>query len=150
MNFNWKHKAGALALSAALLSVTATGPAEAKGKSGVIKPRDDVAPPSAEKGIKDKGMTSCGNCGLTGKEAAPPPVDDGAAPAPSVDIETGQLLIKDKPNPPSAAKKKKSRPKERDDAVYSTTLRVLGGVVGIAALALAVGNGGGNDNPTSP
>ncbi len=119
-------------------TIKPTPPSVAKGKSGVIKPRDDVAPPSAEKGIKDQAVKGCGNCGVTGRVAAPPAVADPAPPPPSVDIETGQLLIKDKPvaarrahsgpggTPPStaAALKKRKGPKIRDDSVYSTPLRV--------------------------
>ena len=189
MKIFMKHSAGALALSVAMLSMSAAAQVAPAGKpvkppaevvqpapsadweTGQIRdkgkpmlpsaqktldtppPVDDAAAPgSTEKGIKDNAVKGCGNCGLTGREAAPPPVDDAAAPddASARKIETGQLLIKDKPKPPSAAKRK--GPKERDDPVRDTSksslLPVLGGVAAIAALAVAVG--GGNDSPTSP
>ena len=136
MNFDWKHKTAVLALSAAMLSVSAgaqVAPAAkpVKPPVEVVHPapsvdvetgqlldkgprwphkvertsgtpptvNDAAAPPSAEKGIKDPGVKSCGSCGLTGRQAAPPPVDCGAAP--------------------SAAKT--GRPKERDDAPRNTS-----------------------------
>ena len=128
-------------------------PPSAQKTSDTPPPVEDAAAPaSTEKGIKDPGVKGCGNCGLTGREAAPPPADDAAAPddASARKIETGQLLIKDRPAPTSAAKKKKKGPKVRDDSVstQSSLLPVLGGVAALAALAVAVG--GGNDGPTSP
>ena len=113
MMLNWNHRIGATALAVALLASTGGFLNEAKAvetgqllikdkprpaarnKSGTIQPN----PPTAtEKGIKDPGVKSCGSCGLTaGRVAAPPAVADPAPPPPSVDIETGQLLIKDKP-----------------------------------------------------
>lgn len=99
MTFNWKHSAGAFALSVALLAPVGGQMVEAKpvetgqllikdrpkisaekGKSATIPPpTDDVAP--TEKGIKDPGVKSCNGCGMTGRQAAPPAVDDGAAPS---------------------------------------------------------------------
>lgn len=150
MKFNWKHSAGAFALSVAMLASTGgqAAPVETgqllikdkpiptsveKGKSATIPVElPTVDAPSTERGIKDPGVRSCGSCGATGREAAPPPVDDDAAPGST-----------------TAKPKKRKGPKIRDDSVYSTSLRVFGGIVGIAALALAVGSGG-DDNPTSP
>ncbi len=144
-------------------------PAE-KGKSDTIKtdPVQGEAPPSTEKGIKDQGVKSCSGCGMTGKEAVPPPVDDAATPPSAEYGVDGQILdrgCRGRPNcssaterrahdgpggtPPSTAKK--GRPKVRDDDVStrSSLLPVLGGVAALAALA-AVASGGGDDNPTSP
>ena len=170
MNFNWKHGAGALALSVAMLSMSATAQVAPAGKpvkppaevvqpapsvdvetgqmldkgprwpkivektSDTPPPVDDAAAPNTEKGIKDKGMTSCGNCGLTGKVAAPPPVDDGAAPGSTAKTAKGK------------GPKIKEKPATNDKM---SLLPVLGGVAALAALVAAVG-GGGNDNPTSP
>jgi hypothetical protein len=144
MKFGWKYKTGALALSVAMLSMSATAQVAVKGQSGVITPpinvapattknkchgpgchmqdgsavtesaknktgtipvENDVANPATERGIKDPGVRSCGNCGLTGKEAAPPPVDDGAAP-PSAEWETGQIRDKGKPQRPPATERR--------------------------------------------
>lgn len=71
----------------------------ARGKSATIPPppSDDVAP--TERGIKDPGVKSCGSCGMTGREAAPPPIVVGAAPSAE---RTG-------------------RPKERDDPARDTS-----------------------------
>lgn len=181
MRFNWKQALGSVALSAMALGMIGVDVAEAKKgqKNDVIKPNPDTAaeietgqmldkgkprPPSVEKGIKDPGVKSCNGCGMTGREAAPPATGEGTAPAPSVDIETGQMLDKGprwKPSaterransgpggtPPSTAKK--GRPKERDDSPHnrSSLLPVLGGVAALAALVAAVG--GGSDKPTSP
>lgn len=112
-------------LSVAMLASTGSGIADAKKgqKNDVIKPDPDlaaarnksdkikdngnIAEPGADKGIKDPGVKSCGNCGLTGREAAPPPVDDGATP-PSVDIETGQMLDKGPRHKPHVTERNKS------------------------------------------
>jgi hypothetical protein len=189
MTINWKHKTGVLALSVAMLSVSAGAQVAPAGKpvkapvEEVVQPAPSVdvetgqlldkgprRPPSVERGIKDPGVKSCGSCGMTGKEAAPPPVDDAAAP-PSAEWEDpngGQHFYKgckwprkcnkaterrahDGPGgtPPSTTKK--GRPKERDDSPHnrSSLLPVLGAVAALAALAAAVGSGG-NDNPVSP
>ena len=207
MKFNWKHSAGAFALSVAMLASTggqtiAAAPVETgqllikdkpkppsveKGKSDTIKPNPPsvekgksatipvelptVDAPATEKGIRDNGVKGCGNCGLTGKEAAPPPVDDGAAPAPSVDIETGQLLIKDKPTaaterrahngsggtPPSTAKNELCGLPYTAKCVTNATAKkgsntglILGITAGAAALAAVLASGNNNDRPTSP
>jgi hypothetical protein len=71
---------GALALSTVLSPVLFMAPASAqstpsntaRGKSGTI-PVQDATNATMAKGIKDKGMTSCDNCGLTGRAAAPTP-----------------------------------------------------------------------------
>jgi hypothetical protein len=177
MKLNWKHSAGAFALSVAMLGMSATGTVDAKGKSGVLKPpvdkvkvpgdrtppsaenksgtmqAGDIADPAAEKGIKDQAVKGCGNCGVTGREAAPPPVDDAAAP-PSVDYEEkgkGQHMEKPprdhgternksgvlKPNDPSVAAKK-----GKTGWIFVTLAAVAAGVAVLAA--------GGNDNPASP
>jgi hypothetical protein len=44
MKFGWKYKTGALALSVAMLSMSATAQVAAKGKSSVIKPPINLAP----------------------------------------------------------------------------------------------------------
>lgn len=187
MKFNWKHSAGAFALSVALLASTGGQMVEAKpietgqllikdrpkisaekGKSDTIK---DNPPTATERGIKDVGVKSCNGCGMTGKVAAPPPVDDAAAPAPSVDIETGQLLIKDKPTaaterrahngpggtPPSAAKNALCGLPYTPPCVTDATAKkgsntglILGITAGAAALAAVLASGNNNDNPTSP
>ena len=184
MTFNWKQALGSVALSAMALSMIGTGGAVAQTKPDTVKPnpptaekietgqlliKDKPRPPAVEKGIKDQGVKSCNGCGMTGKEAAPPPVDDAAAPPSAEKIETGQLLIRDKDMPkpssvergikdqavknipqPGDKRTKSKGPKVRDDPIStkSSLLPVAGGVAALAALAAAVG--GGNDNPTSP
>lgn len=92
----------------------------AKNKSGTIPVENDIANPATEKGIKDPAVKGCGSCGLTGKEASPPPVDDGAAPGseqrkfndqwsgapPSAEWETGQIRDKGKPQRPPATERR--------------------------------------------
>ena len=109
---NWNHRIGATALAVALLASTGGFLNEAKAvetgqllikdkprpaarnKSGTIKPN----PPTAtERGIRDNGVKSHSGGMVSTREAAPPAVADPAPPPPAVDIETGQLLIKDKP-----------------------------------------------------
>ncbi len=192
MNVNWKHSAGALALSVAMLASTggqmvAAAPVETgqllikdkpklqsveKGKSATIPVElPTIDAPATERGIKDQAVKGCGNCGLTGREAAPPPVDDGAAPAPSVDIETGQLLIKDKPTaaterrahngpggtPPSTAKNELCGLPYTAKCVTNATAKkgsntglILGITAGAAALAAVLASGNNDDRPTSP
>jgi hypothetical protein len=76
------------------------GSSAERNKSGTIKtdPVQGEAPPSAEKGIKDNAIKSCGNCGLTGRVAAPPATGGpGDTPPPSADYESpggGQHLDK--------------------------------------------------------
>lgn len=111
MMLNWNHRIGATALAVALLASTGGFMNEAKAvETGQLlikdKPRpatrttsDTIkpTPPTAtEKGIKDNAVKGCGNCGVTGRAAAPPP---GGTPTPpgATDIETGQIRIKDKP-----------------------------------------------------
>ena len=109
MTFDWKQALGSVALSAVALGMVGTDGAVAQNKPQTVKPNPPTAekietgqmldkgprrPPSVEKGIKDNGVKSCGSCGLTGREAAPPATGDGATPTPSVDIETGQMLDK--------------------------------------------------------
>ena len=207
MNFNWKHGAGALALSVAMLSMSATAQVAPAGKpvkppaevvqpapsvdvetgqmldkgprwpkvvektSDTPPPVDDAAAPNTERGIKDQAVKGCGNCGVTGKEAAPPPADY-AAPAPSVDIETGQLLIKDRPvpsaterrahngpggTPPSTAKNELCGVPYTPKCVTNATAKkgtntglILGITAGAAALAAVLASGNNDDNPTSP
>jgi hypothetical protein len=62
-------------------------------KSGTI-PVEDIADPANEKGIKDNGVKGCGNCGLTGREAAPPATGGpGDTPPPSADYGVdGQII----------------------------------------------------------
>ncbi len=114
-------------------------PSVEKGKSATIPVEPPtVEGPATEKGIKDKGMTSCGNCGLTGREAAPPPVDDGAAPPSAEKIETGQLLIKDKPVARSSAV---ARPKTSWIIPTLAAAAAAGGILAVSS---------GNDKPASP
>jgi hypothetical protein len=100
MKLNWTQRAGALAMTAAMssavLGLGLAGPADAKGKSGVLKPNEPTAvtttergksgvlkpnEPTAvattERGIKDNGVKGCTGCGLTGRAAAPPPPASG-------------------------------------------------------------------------
>ena len=85
MNFNWKHGAGALALSVAMLSMSATA---------------QVAP--AGRPVK-----------------APAEV---VQPAPSVDVETGQMLDKG-PRWPKIVEKTSDTPPPVDDAAAPNTER---------------------------
>jgi hypothetical protein len=56
-------------------------------------PPDDVT--TTERGIKDPAIKSCGNCGLTGRQAAAPATGDGAAPpSAKVPVKGGQILEK--------------------------------------------------------
>lgn len=115
MTFNWKHSARAFALSVAMLAPISGQIAEAKPvETGQLLIKDRVKP-SVEKGIKDNGVKSCGSCGMTGKKAAPPAVDGGAAPAPSVDVETGQLLDKGPRWPHNKVAEKEAAPPATDD-----------------------------------
>ncbi len=186
MTFNWRHSAGAFALSVALLASTGGQMVEAKpvetgqllikdrpkisaekGKSDTIKPdlpsvdkgksatipppTDDVAP--TERGIKDNGVKGCTGCGITGREAAPPPVDDGAAP-PSVDYEEkGKGQHMEKPGRPLTERRAHNGPggtspstaKNKSGWIIPTL-----GAVTAAALAAILASGNNNDNPTSP
>lgn len=168
---NWKHRIGATALAVALLASTGGFLNEAKAvetgqllikdkprpaarnKSGTIKPN----PPTAtEKGIKDPGVKGCGNCGLTGRVAAPPAAADPAPPPPAVDIETGQLLIKDKP---TAATERRahngSGGTPPSNSAQALSIAKKGGKSGwiivsaLAAVGLTVALTSGNRNPVS-
>jgi hypothetical protein len=152
----WRGIIGSVALSAAALSMIGTDGALAKGKSAVMKPTppDDVT--TTEKGIKDKGVSGCGNCGLTGREAAPPPADDGTAPA---SVEKGKSAVM-KPTPPddaapSAERGKSGVLKPHDDGCNGCGAKKgkTGWIIlSVAALAggVAILASSGNDNPTSP
>ena len=83
MNFNWKHGAGALALSVAMLSMSATAQVAPAGKP--VKPPAEVV-----------------------------------QPAPSVDVETGQLLDKG-PRWPKVVEKTSDTPPPVDDAAAPNT-----------------------------
>jgi hypothetical protein len=187
MKLNWKHTAGAFALSVAMLGMAATGPVTAKGKSGTIPPppveaaasvekgksgtikMDPVqgeAPPSAEKGIKDPAIKSCGSCGVTGREAAPPPVDDAAAPGseqrkfndqwsgapPSVEKgKSGTIPIE----PPTAGAQTERRAHEGPGGTPPSTVKKgktgwILAVASAAALAAVLASGNNDGNPTSP
>ncbi len=124
-------------------TIKPTPPSAAKGKSGVIRPRDDVAPPSAEKGIKDNAVKGCSGCGMTGRVAAPPAVADPAPPPPSVDFETGQLLIKT-PIKPVPARRAHSGPggTPPSTAKGGKTGWLLG-IGGLAAILAVVAVSGG-------
>lgn len=139
MKFDWKQALGSVALSAMALSMIGTdGAAAGKNKSDVIKPNPDLPadkietgqmldkgkprPPSVERGIKDNGVKSCSGCGMTGREAAPPATGDGATPAPSVDIETGQMLDKGPRWKPSVAAQEAAPPATGDGTPPSTDI----------------------------
>ena len=170
MRLNCKQILGSVALSAMALSISATAqvaatakpakpPVEAPAQHAPSAEKIDLGqqfdrgnrptpPPSVEKGIKDQGVKGCGNCGLTGRVAAPPPVDDGAAPAPSVDYEDpkgGQHFDRGNRPTPKPSSKRVKTPKS---GKTSSLLPVLGGVTALAALAIAAG--GGHGNPASP
>ncbi len=138
--------------------------AEKKGQKNDKIP-DDPPEAATEKGIKDKGMTSCGNCGLTGREAAPPPVDDASAPATERNKSdtikpdpplAGQRNKSDtiKPDPPLAGQRNKSDKIKEGPPLLGLRnktgwiIPVLGVASASALVALAAG--GGSDNPTSP
>ena len=61
------------------------GPIGAAIDSSQVKPKNEIAgqaaPGSADRGIKDNGVKSCGSCGLTGKVAAPAPDATAVKPA---------------------------------------------------------------------
>ena len=172
MKFDWKQALGSVALSAMALSMIGTdGAAAGKNKSDVIKPNPDLPadkietgqmldkgkprPPSVERGIKDNGVKSCSGCGMTGREAAPPATGDGATPAPSVDIETGQMLDKGPrwPNNKATERRAHSGPGGTPPSTAkkgNNTGLILGIAAGAAALAAVLASGNNNDNPTSP
>ena len=185
MTFNWKQALGSVALSAMALSMIGTGGAVAQTKPDTVKPnpptaekietgqlliKDKPRPPAVEKGIKDQGVKSCNGCGMTGKEAAPPPVDDAAAPPSAEKIETGQLLIKDRPKlvnerransgpggtPPAAKNELCGLPYTPKCVTNATAKKgsntglILGITAGAAALAAVLASGNNDDRPTSP
>jgi hypothetical protein len=122
---------------------------KAVGTESAEAPKPGEGTPEAERGIKDKGVASCGSCGVTGREAAPgtgeAPAQGGPGGGPRVDAQGA--------GDPEATEKKKSRPKERDDPMHdpskTSLLPVLGGAAALAAVVVAV-SGGGDNAPTSP
>lgn len=112
MMLNGKHTAGAFALAVALLASTGAFLNEAnaveqkqirikdKPRSAARTTSDTIkpTPPTATaRGIKDPAIKSCNGCGQTPVRAAAPPPGGTPTPPPAVDIETGQIRIKDKP-----------------------------------------------------
>ena len=125
MNFNWKHTTGALALSVAMLSMSATAQV-APAVKPVKAPVEEVVQPAPSVDVEtgqllDKGPRWPKVVEKT--SGTPPPVDDAAAPddASARKIETGQLLIKDKPIPSSA--QKTSKPKAKGKASSSRPVK---------------------------
>ncbi len=148
-------KAAPIETGQLLIKAKPTPPSVEKGKSATIPVEPPtVESPATEKGIKDNAVKGCGNCGVTGREAAPPPVDDGAAPAPSVDIETGQKL--DKPQwPYNKATERRAHNGPGGTPPTGAVARPKTGWI-IPTLAVAAAAGGivavssGNDKPVSP
>jgi hypothetical protein len=155
MKLNWTQRAGALAMTAALssavLGLGVAGPADAKGKSAVMKPTppDDVT--TTERGIKDQGIKSCGSCGLTsGRAAAPPPPASGETtdsiygPGVSPEVVQGQPAA-------SGTERNKSGtlPPPEPSAAKGKTGWLLG-IGGLAAIAAVVAVSSGSGTPASP
>ncbi len=120
-----------------------------KGKSATIPVElPTVDAPATERGIKDVGVKSCNGCGMTGREAAPPPVDDGAAPN-SAERSTGGS-VKSIPGvpfqKPIGGHKRVKTPKTGNTSLL---LPVVGGLAGLSAV-IAVAASGGDDKPASP
>jgi hypothetical protein len=163
-----KHSAGALALSVAMLSMSAGAQVAPAGKP--VKPPAEVVQPApsvdVETGqIRDKGRPRPPAVEKTSD--TPPPVDDAAAPntergikdngvksCGSCGLTSGKVAAPppvDDAAAPGSATARPGRPKVKVKEVSTKTsslLPVLGGVAALAALAVAVG--GGNDGPTSP
>ena len=81
MNFNWKHKTGVLALSVALLSVSAGAQVAPAGKP--VKPPAEVVQPAPSVDVETGQMLDKGPRWpkiVEKTSDTPPPVDDAAAP----------------------------------------------------------------------
>jgi hypothetical protein len=188
MKVVWKEILASVALSAVALSMIGTDGAAARnksakmepppiekvkpvgdqpvdapverGKSGTIKtdPVQGEAPPSVERGIRDNGVKSCSGCGMTGREAAPPPVDDGAAPPSAEKVETGQLLDRCRGRPHCSGVTERrahdgpgGTPPSTAAARNKTVWWIPTVLASSAALvAILASGGGGDDSPTSP
>ncbi len=118
MKDTWKRLFAGVALSSMVLGITGGNSASATGTTAPAPAATSVPPPaeggtgSADRGIKcpptcpikDRGGPE-GPQPQTNREAAPTPqaTGGGNAPAPAAAerIETGQLIIRPRPNPPS-------------------------------------------------
>jgi hypothetical protein len=146
------------------------GSSAERNKSGTIKtdPVQGEAPPSAEKGIKDPAVKSCGSCGMTGREAAPPATGaPGDTPPPAVDYEKkGKGQHMERPNPPLTERRAHNGPggtpppsadyespsggQHFDKGRFPRTIHIVALLGAAAATAGIVASSGNRERPTSP